>query len=55
VFQQGMAPSNFGVGTSYGPDLFFHWSSLNIHPLEACSLLLEHFVAASIMFIGAIC
>ena len=26
----------WGFGTSYGSDLFLHWSSLSIQPLEAC-------------------
>jgi hypothetical protein len=55
VFQQSVASSKLGFGTSYDSDLFSHWYSLSIWSLEACSLLLEHFVAASIVFIGAIC
>jgi hypothetical protein len=41
----------WGFGTSYGSDLFLHWSLLSIQPLEACSLLLEHFVASSIVLL----
>ena len=44
----------WGFGTSYGPDLFLHWSSLSIQPLEACCILLEHFVATLVIFMGAI-
>jgi hypothetical protein len=54
VIQQGVASSSLRVGTSYGY-LIHVLVFIVIQPLEAYGLLLEHFVAASIFFIGAIC
>jgi hypothetical protein len=55
VIQQGVASSSLKVGTSYGSDLIRVLVFIVIQPLEACGLLLEHFVVAYIFFIGAIC
>jgi hypothetical protein len=55
MFQQGVAASSLGFGTSYGLDLSFVLALLVIQPLEAYIVLSEHFVAALIVLIGSIC
>jgi hypothetical protein len=54
VIQQGVAASILRVGTLYNLDLVLVLVFLVIQHLEACGILLEYFVAASIFFIGAI-
>jgi hypothetical protein len=44
---------SWGFGTSYGSDLFLHWSLLSIQPLEACSLLFGAFCSNSYHVYGS--
>jgi hypothetical protein len=51
VFQQGVASSSLRVWHFIRSDLILVLVFIVIQPLEACSLLLEHFVAASILLL----